>query len=295
MKILSDFDGVLTNLNHEAARVREIFRRDFAALTGSSASETQSLLEEVEEEMDRVPHLHGWRVLNRVTAFCNEDGFIRANAVGACLDDWADQKRTDIVALRAKLKDAGKIDFKALSQSAYEQMVAETAAGKQHPIDESTRPVLQRLLDKGVDIVVVSNSGTDRIVQLLSNAGLSPVAHGKGEGTLRVRGNARKFILGEAPRTFKVGNYQVDTHRPDYEKIIREEKPDLVIGDVFSLDLALPLQMAAAREKGFENLQVVLRKREYSPDWSLEHLTKGLGREVKGGIFDRLDQLLELA
>lgn len=295
MKILSDFDGVLTDLNHEAARVAEIFRRDFAKLSGTATSDIESLMEEVEHEMVLNPHRHGWRVLNRITAFCNEDGFIRANGAAACLDEWADGNRSEVRAIREKLRSQGQADFKALAQSAYMQMVAETAAGKQHPIDPSTRPVLQKLLDKGVEIVVVSNSGTERIVQLLSNAGLSPVAHDQGDGTLRVRGNARKFILGESPRSFSVGAYTVDTHRPDYEKILREEKPDVVIGDVFSLDLALPLSLAMAKEKGFENLQVVLRKREYSPDWSLEHLSKGLGREVKGGIFDRLDQLLELA
>lgn len=295
MKILSDFDGVLTNLNHEAARVAEIFSRDFGRLAELSPASTAALMAEVEQEMAAFPYRHGWRVLSRVTAYCNEDGFIRANAAAACLDDWAERGRADVAALRKKLQAGGMKDFKALAQSAYEQMVAETAAGKQHPIDESTRPVLQRLLDKGVEIVVVSNSGTDRIVQLLANAGLKPVAHGAGEGTLRVRGNARKFLLGEVPRAFNVGDYVIDTHRPHYEAILREEMPDVVIGDVFSLDLALPLRLAASKEKGFENLQVVLRKREYSPDWSLEHLTSGLGREAKGGIFDRLDQLLELA
>lgn len=293
MKILSDFDGVLTNLDSEAARVAEIFRNNLTTFAGASGHHVMGLMEQVEQEMHRFPHSHGWRVLDRITAFCNEDGFIRVNALAACLDDWSSH-REEVSTLQKDLQIKGFRDFKALAQNAYETMVAETAAGKQHPIDDRTQVVLQALIDKGAEVVVVSNSGTERILQLLNGAGLNAVPHGAGTGPLRVRGNARKFLLGDSPRTFPVGPYLVDTHRPSYEAILREEKPDVVIGDVFSLDLALPLHLAASGDKDFQKLQVVLRKRAYSPDWSLEHLTHGLGREVTGGIFDRLDQLLEL-
>jgi len=40
-----------------------------------------------------------------------------------------------------------------------------------------------------------------------------------------------------------VGEGRVELRRPRYEAILREEAPDAVVGDVFSLDLALPLAL----------------------------------------------------
>ena len=59
-----------------------------------------------------------------------------------------------------------------------------------------------------------------------------------------LRGGARKFVLdpGASAELF-VGPLRVETARRDYLMILREELPDAVVGDVFSLDLSLPLRL----------------------------------------------------
>jgi FMN phosphatase YigB (HAD superfamily) len=258
MKVVSDFDGVLTDLTEEASRVRELFDEAVARATGREPGESALWLGEAEREMAAAPFRHGWRVKGRITAFCNEDGFVHTNALAAHLDR-----------VRAG-RDAG-VDFQELAQQAYLRMVEETAAGHRHPLDPRTAPVLSALIARGHEVVVVSNSGTERICRLLEGVGLSPVAHGTGTGPLRVRGHAEKFRLGEGPRTFPVGEYVVDTDRPAYRTILTEERPDLVIGDVFSLDLALPLQLA--REGELRGIRLVLRHRPYTPNWSRDYFS----------------------
>lgn len=292
MKLLTDFDGVLTNLEHEARRVRECFEEGLRAAGGPLASEITS---RAVSEMEREPHNHGWHSQGRISAFCNEDGFIHVNALADCLDHWNNRGQREVTSVLEGLETAGLSSFHALAQQSFQKVMAETAKGTgPSPLDPSTGDVLSTLLKQGVEIVVVSNSGTERILQILKAAGLSPVGHGQGEGQLRVRGNAGKFVLGREPRTFSAGPYRVETDRPGYEAILLEEKPDVVVGDVFSLDLALPLELARTRE-GLRGLTAILRKREYTPAWSIEHLMTGLGTEVKRGVIDELDSLLELA
>jgi len=292
MKFVCDFDGVLTDLSQEAARVREIFTQELGKLAGLGVSQRARLLEMAEQAMNESPQNYGWYSSGRISAYCNEDGFIRTNALGALLDGWAKDLShpTESAAIAQKLKDAGTASFTDLAQAAYLQMVKETAAGERHPLDERTRPVLETLLHRGHRVVIVSNSGTDRILQMFAEAGLK--ASAEAEAPLRVRGNAQKFVLGTTPKTFNVGPYRVDVDRPGYEKILLEEKPDFVVGDVFSLDLALP--MALARDGKLKGLKGILRNRPYTPGWSLDHLTRGEGQGGYSGVINGLDGLLGL-
>ena len=87
---------------------------------------------------------------------------------------------------------------------------------------------------------------------------------------------------------FDVGSYRIETRRPVYDAIVREEQPDAVIGDVFSLDLSLPLRLA--RENAIPCDRFFLRVRDYTPVWSRQYLVK----EIKGGrAITRLDEITE--
>jgi len=292
MKFVCDFDGVLTDLSQEADRVMEIFALGLGTLAGLGPDQRTKLLASASHAMNDAPHRYGWYSQGRISAYCNEDGFIRVNALGALLDGWASDvgHPSEAGALREKLCASGTKSFSDLAQASYFQMVKETAEGERHPLDARTRPVLEQIVSRGDEVVIVSNSGTDRILQMFSHAGLA--AGTEAGAKVRVRGNAQKFMLGDRAKSFSVGEYIVDTDRPNYEKILREERPDVVVGDVFSLDLALPTQLA--REKEFSRLRAILRKRPYTPDWSLRHLTQNQRGENRNGIVDSLDGLLGL-
>ena len=112
---------------------------------------------------------------------------------------------------------------------------------------------------------------------------------GDGSGAMRIRGGARKYDLDETSSCFEAGPYRIETIRPVYEKILREERPDLVIGDVVTLDLALPIRLA--REKVIPSARVLLRVRDYTPEWSRSFIE----REVEGArAITKLEEILSL-
>jgi FMN phosphatase YigB (HAD superfamily) len=292
MRVLSDFDGVLTNIAHEAARVTEYFLDKMWEAAPTDEGPLPEVLGTAYAEMEACPEQHGWRVKGRITAFANEDGFIRINGLAAHLDAQAALGNVDVRTVLAGLMKLGLPSFSALAQTSYEQMTRETAAGKIRPLDPEASAVLKALIARGDEIVVVSNSGTDRICQLLRGAGLEPAQDSKpGGGPLRVRGNARKFLLGDTPRSFEVGGYRVATDRPFYEQILLEERPDVIIGDVFSLDLALPLDLVRRGVSGFGRPRLVLRLRSYTPAWSANYVIQNARGDAHCDVIDRLELL----
>ena len=300
LKILSDFDGVLTDLDEETVREAEIFRDKLERVAGLHSQEITEVMAMANDLMTKAPHEYGWRVKGRMAAFCDEDAFIRLNAMGSLFDDLAGNLHPILARGRNRLADSSTKTYFELVQQSYSEMTEETARGLRKPLDPEAVLVLKTLLERGVEIVVVSNSHTTRIMQLLTDVGLKPQAQGErkgdagGDSRLRVRGGAQKFGLGDESKSFKIGPYAVETNRPTYRGILLEEKPNVVIGDVFSLDLGLPLSLILDRVECFENLRILLRKRSYSAAWAINYLEANLPKEVNGGLLKRFDELLAM-
>lgn len=294
MKFLFDFDGVLTNQTEEALRVKAIFAETLSRITGLEEQAIRVLLAQGESAMDSSPDRHGWMSRGRVTAFANEDLFIRVNGLAACLDQWAYEGQTGAREMLQAVRATGLESFFALAQLAYQQMVGETQSGKLKPIDPKTAPLMQKLLEAGHTAVVVSNSGTERILQLLQGAGIEAVAHtADPSARIRVRGDARKFELGEFSRSFQAGCYRVEVARPVYEAILREERPGAVVGDVFTLDLALPLHLARTEPMSFGGMNLFLRTQHYTPSWSREFMASSKESSAKLRLLDDIQQLID--
>jgi FMN phosphatase YigB (HAD superfamily) len=293
MRFLSDFDGVLTDIAHESARVTNLFLDGLRHVSGGADRTVADLAHSAYEEMAAHPRSHGWRFGGRITAFANEDGFVRLNGLAACLDARA--ARGDAIArpLLAAIQVTGPDAFTALAHTAYERMTRETAAGAIKPLDPAAADVLRALLARGDEVVVVSNSGTERIAQILRGAGLEPHPDGTpGPGRLRIRGGARKFILSNSPRGFDVDGYAVATDRPHYEQILLEERPDVIVGDVFSLDLALPLDLVRQKAPGFGRPRLLLRRRGYTPTWSAGYVTGPARADAPCEVIERIEDIL---
>lgn len=264
MKIVSDFDGVLTDQTEEGARVLEIFGEMWAALSDISPKEVSALVDKGLREMELEPFGNGWRVKGRLTAFANEDLFIRNNGLAAWMDEHAGKPALQALRLR------GVESFMKLAQLAYEKMVSESQAAPKKPMDQQAKEVFDQFLRAGHQVVVVSNSSTSRILDMFHAVGIEAKDHAQDPtARIRVRGGAAKFELGDVSEGFKLGNYFLETSRPRYAAILREEKPDAVIGDVFSLDLALPYFLANS-EKSLPPVKLFLRLRPYTPSWARE-------------------------
>jgi hypothetical protein len=145
-----------------------------------------------------------------------------------------------------------------------------------------------RLLDAGVDVAVVSNSGADKLSTWFTHAGLPSLPHPeRAPGTLRLRGHSRKFALDpERREPLALGDVHIETARPLYEQVLREERPAAIVGDVLSLDLALPLALKR-REPGWREVRLFWLIQPYTPAWLRALVAKHAGGEVEpveGGV-----------
>ena len=295
MKFIFDFDGVMTDQTEEAIRVKQIFADSLKERCGLPANRIDAMLERAYCEIRKSPHSHGWKDQGRISAYANEDLFIENVGLASCLRELADSERGDFHLAREGLQQTAAPGFVNLSQYAYEKMVQETHQGQIKPVDPKMAPLFRKLLNQGHELVVVSNSATTRILDLLHREGLSEaVDHDANpKAQFRVRGSARKFDLGEHPRGFEVGGYRVDTSRPSYERIIREEKPQAVTGDVFSLDLALPLHLSRLEPETFGNMTLFLRTQAYTPEWTKQFFSTAIEKNAKLFMIDDLAQIAD--
>lgn len=282
MKILTDFDGVLTNPTEEAKRVSELFSEFLGARFSDDGHEPglTSWLKQAEGELRRNAHLYGWKSQGRISAFADEDPFVKISGLAGALNG---------LALSAPDSPSTQTPdfFESLVEQAYKQMTSETRAGIRKPLEPAAARTLARLLHEGHEIVVVSNSASDRILAMIAGAETGALTPALRTGQLRIRGDARKFQLGPESQGFAIGRYFVETARPRYEAILREEKPDCVIGDVLSLDLSLPYALALGTEKP---MTLLLRVRDYTPAWS-KSFVRDASRQARFALLTEFQDL----
>jgi len=221
-----------------------------------------------------------------MSAFADEDPFIQHSAL---LHYVHDHVSLDAV---AGAMHAGALahGFEGLDSFgghshafAVEQVVKRRGPGILPQAAEAGR----RLLAAGHEVVVVSNSTPDKLMQWFEHAHVPRTLHPESsQGALRVRGSARKFVLGPRARgTLELGGTSFDLDRPSYEAILLDERPDAVVGDVFSLDLALPLALRRGTAD-WNQVRLFWLVHPYTPAW-LEHVVREHAPEVEpvaGGL-----------
>jgi FMN phosphatase YigB (HAD superfamily) len=252
MQIVMDFDGVFTDPTEEGELCKRFFRERIEQTGILSNDQIDTWFGELRARMASRSTEFGWRSQGRISAFSFEDPFIRAIGFADFLDHLAgegDEKANQIL---KKIKTEGIESFGALSEWAFHQLRVVKRA------DRETLEWVKKQHGLGHQITVVSNSAPEKIEDFLKQNLMDPGIH------VQVRGNAKKFELGAKPKTIEMGEYKFDVNRPGYEAALIELQPDLVIGDVFSLDLALPISLK--REGKIPLRQgVVYRIRNYSP------------------------------
>ncbi|MBC7398116.1 MAG: hypothetical protein H7333_11790 [Bdellovibrionales bacterium] len=277
MRIVMDFDGVYTDPSHEGVACSRSFRDKILSLqmkeVGLETIENvESWLGELRARQASQPFQFGWRSEGRVSAFAFEDPFIRNIGLADYLDSLVAQGDTRAKKVLARLKQTEKIhSFGELSEWSFLQLAVKKAP------DHGAKAWVMKALEKGHEVYIVSNSATLKIEEFLTQND-----YPEGKRPL-VRGGARKFGLGKKPRPFLLSktadfNVEVDTDRPEYEKLLLEIKPDAVIGDVFSLDLTLPIRLKREGKLSF-NWGIFYRHRDYTPSQMVEFVT-GRGTQV---------------
>ncbi len=296
IKLISDFDGIWTNQNIEAEYVWEYILSSLSDLTGSDKEKIQNLLAKCKSEMDKETYKYGWFNNGGMAAYYQEDPFGDNNAIFDYINKSAGRDPELEIIKKSILK---KYDSLAeFSQACFMDSTKKfKEEGKLNPVT-TMKNIVEELNNSGVEIIVASNSKTEKIKYLFSKAGIEVTDEGSPErGGVHARGDAKKFVIDYEfdllPEFLKVGeNYKIPLRRSSYYEILNEEKPDFVIGDVFSLDIALPLYLRM-NNSSFENLKVVQRVQPYTPDWVKDFLNS---EKLKGISFmvDNVEELPEL-
>jgi len=260
MILLSDFDGVFTEPQAEAASVTAYIEAQVADRAGEAGL---AELEEARAAVRAEPTAHGWFYDGVLSAYADEDPYIFNNATAAAI--YAADG-----ALAAALREGGFETHDAFSMACFTAGTeAWRAANSTHLLPEAVE-ALERFLAKGWEVVVVSNSSPERVASILSERGISEASH----PGLSLKGGALKFGISPipqfgVPQSAAFGAREVRLDRGHYLNIIDAVKPHAVIGDVLSLDLALPAQIRDVIPEAKE-LQVFLKQNDYTPAWTLE-------------------------
>ncbi len=295
MKLLSDFDGVWTFPSEEGRAHGEELDAALEALVGEGERrQVRDWVVRARVAVRADPVRYGWASSGRLSAFADEDPFTEH---GALLHYLHEQRAEDPLA--ARLAAAIEVDgatLDAFGGRAHVAGVQRVEASRGPGITPSAAVAGRSLLGGGVEIVVVSNSGTEKLARWFRHASVPARVHPEhAPGELRLRGSARKFVL--APGVgegLAVGGMRVDVARPDYELVLREEMPDAVVGDVFSLDLALPLALKR-REPEWRHVRLFWLVHPYTSERmkrELASLPAGEVEPVEGGLAGVAERLL---
>jgi len=232
MRIVMDFDGVYTDPTGEGEACSRNFRNKIISLQLR------------EENLDTEEKVDSWlgELRARQASFPFEFG-------------WRSEGKVSAFTFEDPfIRNIGLADFHQLNL-------------RKEPDPQAKKWVLDAIA-RGHEVFIVSNSATQKIEEFLEQCTFPEDRRPK------VRGGARKFGLGMKPRLLKVGHYggkdvSVDTDRPLYEQALLEIEPDAVIGDVFCLDLALPIRLKREKRLNFAG-GIFYRHRDYTPSPMLD-------------------------
>lgn len=277
LHLVTDFDGVWTEPQREARAVQRTVVREFARLAGwSEAAAVRCYRRWMRRVLER-PAEHGWRIDGRLSSYVDEDFFALPAAIGQAIadadgDPEAEQLRAAILREHATVSD--------FMDACYHGTCARFRESVAHDLSPGAEEVLRWLLDLGARVTFVTNAPLAKVVDWFGCHGLE-VADAADDARaghpLRAYGRAGKQWLGPGREHLRFSDRRVWTDRPAYRAILERERPDVVLGDVLSLDLALPLALRAAGHPAAPRTVAILHRR-HTPAWVRAAVAPGPGR-----------------
>ncbi len=287
--VIFDFDGTLTDAEREGAPFRGGYLEDIATLTGWPLSRVEDAAARVEAEIAARPEAYGWLFQGEIVAPATVDPYLRMMPVARRLLDEAQALThpTD----RERVLDG------LLYKYNYQKTV--------HAFREGAVECLQALLKAqeagALSLCVVTNSHTDAVQAKIRHLEAQRVASGGVGGALtplvsRVYGRAKKYMLddtlSDVPRALTLPglNRPVLLRRRCYLDVLNALRAEVgagwsdvwVFGDIFELDLSLPLALGA---------RVGLMANAFTPPWERAYLNE----HPRGYVLNALQEASALA
>ena len=264
LKLVSDFDGVWTDPVPEADMMGRVMVEEFVRCGALSGRSVKKTLESVQRHLMANHSEYGWVSNGRISAYVDEDPLVIHTTTSIYLEKSVGNGETGLLGEVIR-SEGGVAPFttrcylKAVERFRNEFGCCTLENGAGEFIDELTT--------SGFETVVVSNSPSSKLTDWL-------------EGYLdriKIRGDAGKFNLGEKEGGLPADdeNPSIFVDRPAYREILLTERPDIVIGDGLSQDLALPYYLR--RKKILENLVLLFVRHPHTPSWALERFRRWSG------------------
>ncbi|MBL7009542.1 MAG: hypothetical protein ISR76_11130 [Planctomycetes bacterium] len=276
MRIVSDFDGVWTEPAREARAVHATVVRELGLVLEEAHERVEARLEEYAAAVMARPHAYGWLIDHRLASFVDEDFFCLPAAMGQYIENGETESAR-------QARDAVLRRWESLTvfmDHCFHSTCAAFREQVDHDLTHGAERVLEWLLARGATITWATNAPAEKIIGWFAHHG-HQVADARetepGSSPLRVYGRAGKQWFGPTDRSLDFNGRTVPVDRPQYRAIVERESPDVVIGDVLSLDLAVPLGMALEGHPAAPR-ETVLVARRHTPRWVLDAVGPEPGR-----------------
>ena len=265
MHIVFDFDGVFTDQTDHVKLYTNLMINEIEKITSKEWPEIQQEMDEELHLLHRNSTTQGWKPLGTLSAYWNESDSFTATAI---FENLLNRRYQEVV------EQHHPSVYKCLDKF-FKQAYAETKPRMDQGIEE----MFGELAKQNIGFTIVTTSAEESTRALLNNEQVPIV------------GKALKFAHNSEFTRYGTNisvqhgsdTYNVNVQRDKFHDIIAqiEQKHgsvDLAVGDVFSLDLALPYAMGK---------NIVLKKNEYTPAWA-EQFVRACDR---GYVIDGLGEL----
>ncbi|MEX1024083.1 MAG: hypothetical protein WD226_03310 [Planctomycetota bacterium] len=287
MKILSDFDGVWTDPRKEADAILTYLIEAAARAARVPLDEARADFAGFLELVNATPSRFGWAPDGWITGYVDEDPLLLSSGLGMLLEQIGSSKGQGDSPRAARYRDGILQHHESLASftdSCFREATTKFLATEPNQLSKSARRLLAGWLEVGAEVVVVSNSGANKLVRWFQEHDID--AREVAGGELRVRGHAEKYRIGSEAGALEFSGRRIYVDRPRYRAALEEEQADVVIGDVFSLDLALPYVLRRDELPGAPKT-LILKRHKHTPPWVL-----ALGGEGPiDHMVDSLDQV----
>ncbi len=288
--VIFDFDGTLTDAEQEGQPFRAGYLDDLAVLTGWPREQIETEAIKFEAEVAANPERFGWMFKGQIVAPATVDPYLRMMPVARHLLDQAQALMT--------AQDRERVLDGLLYKYNYQKTVT---AFRDHAGESLAELISQgHLSGEAGELFVVTNSHTEavqhKIAQLesqrqqadLGDPSLTPLIE-------RVFGRAQKYIVDPSfdlvPESLSLPGLDrpVLLRRKHYFEVLNRLREQAgvpwsqvwVFGDIFELDLSLPIALGAS---------VGLMANKFTPQWELDYLAA----HERGYILDSLAQVQEV-
>lgn len=248
-----DFDGTLTNAEEEAKPFLAAYQKDLMDLTALPRMDIEAFMATHLSRIMANPQAYGWEVDGRIVAPAAADPYIRMDTIAGAV-------------LKAETSLDADMQFRILRMLFRKNYEKTDTVFRPHAED-----VMSGFTERQNCVYIVTGSDPEKVRAKLHHLGDGLLA------TMAVVGFARKYVVNDhfalVPRAMQIPGLSRPVHLRRWEYYLaldrlREEHGarwgDIaVVGDIFELDLALPLALGC---------RVALLANEYTPEYEKDFL-----------------------